>query len=144
MQELPRGHAEPPLPAPFSQELRLWEGISTTKPYPPSSSSSPGPGFVISVLSQHHVRLWPRNQQGEGGDCPPVPRSRETPPSGTAFTVGPQHRDVELLESRGGHGDAQRLEQLCWEERPRGLGLLSLERRRPQGDLTAAFRGCRG
>ena len=57
-------------------------------------------------------------------------------------TSGPQHRkDVELLDwiQRKLSKMLVGLEHLAYEERPRELGLFSMEKRRLWGDLTAAF-----
>jgi len=54
----------------------------------------------------------------------------------------PQHRkDMDLLEQvqRRATKMIRRLEHLCCEERPRKLGLFSLQKRRLQGDLLVAF-----
>ena len=60
---------------------------------------------------------------------------------------GLQHRkDAKPLEQiqRRAMKMTKRLELLTYEERLKKLGLLSLEKRRLQGDITAAFQYLRG
>ena len=86
-------------------------------------------------------------QQSEGGDSPPLLRSAETLPEPCVQLWGPQHStDTDLLERvrRRDREMARGLEPLWWGERLGEVGLLSLGKRRLQGDLIAAFQCLKG
>ncbi|KAK4815604.1 LOW QUALITY PROTEIN: hypothetical protein QYF61_004819 [Mycteria americana] len=74
-------------------------------------------------------------------------RSRETPPGALVQLCSPQHRkDMDLFEwvQRRATKMIRGLDDLSYEERLRQLRLCSLEKRRIQGDLIAAFQCLKG